>query len=77
MVDTQTKRRKNMKDREIICVHYKCENHPCAKRNILIHFRKECQTCSLYNPRKGAIPARKNLKRENKYKMNKYNKNWD
>ena len=53
--------------REIACIFYQCEG-TCLKGGKGT-FRKGCQTCRKYAPRKGGVPARKNLKREKYQKM--------
>lgn len=62
------------KDREIACKSYVCEGD-CSKGKEGI-FRKACQTCGSYDPIKGGLPARKNLKREKTEKFMKDRRNW-
>lgn len=50
------------KDREIVCKYYECEGK-CSKGREGT-FRHYCQKCNKYNPVKGRLPARKNLKRK-------------
>lgn len=57
------------KDREIMCIYYEYEGK-CSKGREGT-FRKQCQICSKYRPKKGAAPARKNLKREKLEKIRK------
>lgn len=64
-----------MKTREIVCQYYAYEGGPCDKRDIEVHFRKECQTCKYWNPRKNGKPARIDLRR--KKEKNFYKKNFD
>lgn len=64
-----------MKDRERACKHYQCEGS-CAKGRAGT-FRKQCQTCNLYDPVPGGQPARKNLKHEKIMKAAKDKRNWD
>ncbi len=56
-----------MQDREVSCIYYACEGE-CLKGRAG-HFRSTCQTCKKYTPRKGGVPARKNLKREKMGKL--------
>lgn len=60
------------KDREIVCRFYQYEGS-CSKGREGT-FRHKCQNCNLYVPRKGAAPARKNLKKEKLAKIR--NKEW-
>ena len=53
-----------MKDREIACKYYVCENE-CTKGREGT-FREACQTCNLYVAVKGGRPARKDLRRHKK-----------
>lgn len=48
--------------REIACEFYMWEGE-CSKGREGT-FRKTCQTCKKYKPKKGALPARKNLKKQ-------------
>jgi hypothetical protein len=57
-----------MQDREIPCIYYKWEGE-CAKGREGT-FRDACQTCKKYKPKKGAVPAKRNLKKQ---KLNKIN----
>ena len=50
------------KDRNTVCEFYNYEGG-CSKGREGT-FKKYCQTCQIYKAKKGAIPARKNLKRE-------------
>ena len=59
------------KTREIICTFYECEGK-CSKGRAGT-FRHKCQTCNLYEPKKGTAPARKNLR---KTKLEKIRKAW-
>ena len=52
------------KDREIVCKYYSFEGGPCKKRDIAAHFRRECQTCKYWNPRKNGKPSRIDLRRK-------------
>lgn len=45
-----------MKDREIVCVHYKYEG--CCALGKDATFRGHCQTCPTYSAKKGGRPAR-------------------
>lgn len=49
------------KDREIVCKYYLYEGS-CSKGREGT-FRHKCQTCNLYEPKKGTVPARKNLRK--------------
>jgi len=51
-----------MKDRNIICEFYMYEGG-CSKDREGT-FKKYCQTCQMYKAKRGAAPARKNLKRQ-------------
>ena len=62
------------KDREIACKSYICEGN-CSKGKEGT-FRKACQKCGSYDPIKGGLPARKNLKREKTEKFMKDRRNW-
>lgn len=64
-----------MKDRELACESYICEGS--CKKGRGGRFRKDCQTCNLYSPKRGSQPARKNLKREKNEKFQKDRRNWD
>jgi len=59
-----------MTDREIVCIYYEYEGK-CKKGRKGI-FRKTCQTCSKYTPRKGSLPARKNLKKQKTEKIKEH-----
>ena len=63
------------RDREIACKSYQYEG--CCKKGRGGRFRKDCQTCSKYDPVRGGQPARKNLKREKNEKFNKDRRNWE
>lgn len=63
-----------MKDREIACKSYICEGN-CAKGKEGT-FRKACQTCQKYDPKRGSAPARKDLRKEKKEKFEKDKRNW-
>lgn len=65
-----------MKDREIICQYYTYAGGPCQKRGIRCHFRKECQTCSRYNPRSGGRPARTDRRRQKEERRMRKEKEW-
>lgn len=54
-------------DREIVCEFYKWETQ-CSKGGEGT-FRKACQTCKKYKPKKGNLPARKNLKKQKTRKI--------
>lgn len=60
------------KDRVIACQYYKAEGH-CSKGRDGTFWHK-CQTCNLWKPKKGSLPARKNLKKEKLQKIR--NKEW-
>ena len=60
-----------MKTREIVCQYYAYEGGPCDKRDIEVHFRKECQKCKSYCALKGAKPARTDNRRTKKERINK------
>lgn len=62
------------KDREITCIHYKCEG--CCDLGHEGTFHKACQKCKQYKALKGGKPARRNLKREKKEKFEKDRRNW-
>lgn len=49
-------------NREISCIYYEWEGE-CSKGKEGT-FRKACQICKKYKPRKGGLPARQNLKRQ-------------
>lgn len=51
-----------MQDREIACIYYEYEGSCLKGRDGT--FWDACQTCKKYRPRKSAVPARKNLKRQ-------------
>ena len=53
--------------REIACIYYEYEGSCLKGRKGL--FRSTCQICKKYTPRKGGVPARKNLKREKMGKL--------
>ena len=63
------------RDREIACKSNVCEGN--CKKGRGGRFRKDCQTCSKYDPIRGGQPARKNLKREKNEKFNKDKRNWE
>lgn len=63
------------KDREIACKFYVCEGE-CSKGREGT-FRKQCQICDLWDPIKGARPARRNLKKEKTEKFMKDKRNWN
>ena len=48
--------------REIACIYYEYEGSCLKGREGL--FKKTCQTCKKYKPRKGGRPAHKNLKKQ-------------
>lgn len=50
------------KTREIACIYYQFEGS-CAKGRAGT-FRKACQKCDWYKPKKGGIPARQDLRRK-------------
>ena len=50
-----------MTDREVACIYYVNEGN-CLKGKEGT-FRKACQICKKYRPKKGGNPARKNLKK--------------
>ena len=50
-----------MTDREVACIYYVSEGD-CLKGKEGT-FRKACQICKKYRPKKGGTPARKNLKK--------------
>lgn len=58
------------KDREIACIYYACEGE-CLKGKEGT-FRKACQICKKYQPRKGSVPAKKNLKRQKLEKIKEF-----
>jgi hypothetical protein len=60
------------KDREIACRFYQYEGY-CSKGRDST-FRKTCQTCNLYSPKKGGKPARIDNRRKKKEKIEK--KEW-
>lgn len=64
-----------MRDRELACEFYICEGQ-CSKGRGG-RFRKDCQTCDKYSPKRGSQPARKNLKREKNEKFQKDRRNWE
>lgn len=53
-----------MKDREIACKYYVCEGE--CKKGRAGTFRKQCQTCNLWDPVKGGRPARINTREKKK-----------
>lgn len=53
--------------REIACEYYEWEGQ-CSKGREGI-FRKTCQICKKYKPKKGTSPARKNLKKQKTEKI--------
>lgn len=55
------------KTREVPCIYYQYEGG-CEKGRDGT-FRKACQTCKKYTPKKNAIPARQNLKRKKKEQL--------
>lgn len=57
------------KMREVACKYYICERE-CEKGREGT-FRKKCQTCDLYVPIKGGIPARKDLRQNKKERSNR------
>lgn len=51
-----------MRDRNIACIHYQYEKScDLGREGTFYHY---CQKCKMYNARRGAEPARLNLKRE-------------
>lgn len=50
------------KDRERACEWYKNEGN-CSKGHAGT-FRKSCQICKYYKPKKGSLPRRKDLRKE-------------
>lgn len=64
-----------MKDREIVCIYYENEGN-CSKGREGT-FNRKCQTCSLYTPRPGSRPRRKDLRREKKEKAMKDKRYWN
>ena len=62
------------KNREIACEYYKNEGN-CSKGHSGI-FRKSCQTCKDYKMKKGALPRRKDLRKEKRIKWEKNFKNF-
>ena len=56
-----------MKDREIVCQFYVCE-HKCSKGREGT-FRKACQHCTKYRPKRGTRPARVDKRRQKMDKM--------
>lgn len=62
-----------MRDREIVCEHYICEGN-CGKGKAGT-FRKACQHCTLYRPKKGAMPARVDNRRRKLEKYSKHERN--
>ena len=63
-----------MKDRELACIHYKCEGKCDLGHDGT--FRKACQHCKQYKPVKGGQPARRNLKKEKMRKLANDRRNW-
>lgn len=57
------------KDREKACVYYINEGN-CSKGHAGT-FRKSCQTCKNYLPKKGSVPRRKDLRKEKTIKWMK------
>ena len=53
--------------REVACEFYKWEGE-CSKGRAGT-FRDACQTCKKYKAKKGAVPARKNLKKQKAEKI--------
>lgn len=64
-----------MKDRERVCMFYVYEG--CCTKGREGTFRKACQTCDKYQPKKGGNVARKDLRREKKEKFLKDRRNWN
>lgn len=56
-----------MVEREIACEFYEYE-HSCKKGKEGT-FRKACQICKKYKPKKAGLPARKNLKKQKTEKI--------
>lgn len=61
------RRKMKMKDREIVCQFYICE-HECSKGREGT-FRKACQHCTKYRPKRGTRPARVDKRRQKMDKM--------
>lgn len=61
-----------MKDREIMCQFYICEGQ-CSKGREGT-FRKACQHCTKYRPKRGTRPARVDNRRKKMEKINKREK---
>jgi len=59
------------RDREIQCMFYEYEGS--CKKGRAGTFRDQCQTCNLYNPKRGSSPARPNLKRQKLEKVTRSN----
>lgn len=58
-----------MKDREIVCIHYRAEeNCDLGKK---AEFRGHCQTCPTYSALKGGRPARLDKRRQKRDKIYK------
>lgn len=64
-----------MKDRERQCVYYIYETN-CAKGHDGT-FKKACQHCKFYIPKKGAVPRRKDLRKEKVEKWMDNKRNWE
>ena len=64
------------RDREIVCRYYSYAGGPCAKRQINVWLRKECQTCKKYSPLPGGKPARTNNRRQRQERRMRKEK-WD
>lgn len=63
-----------MKDREIVCVHYKYEG--CCALGKDATFRGHCQTCSAYKKLPGGKPARTDNRKQKLDRIMKKEK-WD
>lgn len=63
------------RDREIVCKSYICEGQ--CKKGRAGTFRNQCQTCDKYDPVKGALPARRDLRQKKNDKFMKDKRNWD
>lgn len=60
---------KEMKDREIACIHYLCEGQ--CDLNKEGTFRKHCQTCKSYKKKPGGKPARTDTRKKRQFRIDK------
>lgn len=65
------------KTRELACVYYQYEGKCSKNNNKKCRFYHEMQTCDLYQAKRGGVPARKDLRREKKDKLEKDKRSWE